>query len=117
MTTKSLLLFGLVSACSLALAGTKSYAVHFDQTAAIGAVQLAPGAYKLTVEKGTATFTDVHTKKSVSAPAKVQTAPGKFSQTAVESVMDGKTERVAAIELGGTATKVEFGSAATHGSK
>ena len=117
MTRKSLLLFGVLSACSLALAGAKSYSVRFDHTAVLGTVQLAPGAYKLVVENGTATFTDVHTKKSVSAPVKVENAAAKFSQTAIDSVLDGKTERVAAIDLGGTTTKVEFGAAAAHSSK
>ena len=110
MTKRSLFLVVFVSVCSLALAGTKSYAIVFDQPAAVGALQLAPGQYKLTVENGTATFTDVRTKKSVSAPVKLETAKEKFAQTAVETVMDGKTERVSSIELGGSTTTVEFGT-------
>ncbi|MGB9455259.1 MAG: hypothetical protein ABSB23_15010 [Bryobacteraceae bacterium] len=117
MTKKSLFLVGFVSVCTLALAGTKSYAVVFYHPEAVGAQQLAPGEYKLKVENGTATFTDVHTKKSVSAPVKVETANRKFAATAVESVADGKTDRVSAIQLGGSTTKVEFSAAAaTHGS-
>ncbi len=112
MTKKSLFLVGFVSVCTLALAGTKSYAVVFYRPAAVGALQLAPGQYKLNVENGTATFTNVRTKKSVSAPAKVETANRKFAATAVESVADGKTDRISAIDLGGSTTKVEFGTAA-----
>jgi hypothetical protein len=108
MTKKSLLLIGFVSACSFALAGTKSYDVVFDQTALVGTVQLAPGEYKLKVENGTATFTDVRTSKSVSAPVKVETETAKFARTVVDAIREGKTDRVAAIELGGSATKVEF---------
>ena len=108
MTKKSLFLVGFVSACSFALAGTKSYDVVFDQTAVVGAVQLVPGEYKLKVENGTATFTDVRTSKSVSAPVKVETATQKFAHTAVDAFIEGKTERVAAIQLGGSTTKVEF---------
>ena len=108
MTMKSLFLVGFVSACSFALAGTKSYDLVFDQTAAVGAVQLAPGAYKLKVENGTATFTDGRTSKSVSAPVKLETGSQKFAHTAVDSIAEGKTQRVASIELGGSTTKVEF---------
>ncbi|HEY1220878.1 MAG TPA: hypothetical protein VGF03_18190 [Bryobacteraceae bacterium] len=110
MTKRSLFLIGFVSACSLALAGTKSYVVAFDKPEGVGAVQLTPGEYKLTVENGAATFTNVHTRKSVSAPVKLETAKEKFAQTAVETVMDGKTERVSSIELGGSTTTVEFGT-------
>jgi len=108
MTKKSLLLVGFVSACSLALAGTKSYDVVFDQQAIVGTLQLAPGEYKLKVENGTATFTDVRTSKSVSAPAKVETVSTKFAHTAVDAFREGKTDRIAAIQLGGSTTKVEL---------
>ena len=108
MTKKSLLLVGIVSACSFALAGTKSYDIVFGQTAVVGTVQLAPGEYKLKVENGTATFTDVGTNKSVSAPAKVETATQKFARTVVDAIREGKTDRVAAIELGGSTTTIEL---------
>lgn len=110
MTKKSLFLVGFVSACSLALAGTKSYDVVFDQTAIVGALQLAPGEYRLKVENGTATFTDVRTSKSVSAPAKVETGTQKFAHTALDALREGKTDRIVAIQLGGSTTKVEFGT-------
>jgi hypothetical protein len=112
MTKKSLFLVGFVSVCSFALAGPKSYNVVFDQTAVVGALQLAPGEYKLAVQNGTATFTDVRTKKSVSAPVKLETAKQKFAHTAVDAAAEGKTERVSAIELGGSTTKVKFATAA-----
>ena len=115
MMKKSLFLVGFVSACSFALAGSKSYDVVFDQTAVVGAVQLAPGEYKLKVENGTATFTDVRTSKSVSAPVKVETATQKFAHTAVDAFIEGKTDCVLAIQLGGSTTKIKFATAAaTH---
>lgn len=111
MTKKSLFLVGFVSACSFALAATRSYDVLIDQPAVAGAVQLAPGEYKLTVGNGTATFTNVRTKATVSAPVKLETGKRKYDRTAVESIAEGKTERVEAVELGGSTTKVEFGAA------
>jgi hypothetical protein len=108
MTKKSLFLVGFLSACSLALAGAKSYSVSFDQPVVAGTAQLAPGEYKLKVENGTATFTDVRTSKSVSTPVKVETADQKFSRTAVDAFTEGNGERVASIQLGGSATTVEF---------
>jgi hypothetical protein len=108
MTKKSLLLVGFVSACSLALAGAKSYNIVIAQPAVAGSLQLPAGEYKLTVADGTATFTDVRTKKAVTAPVKVETAKTKFDRTAVETSAEGKTERVTAIDLGGSTNKVEF---------
>jgi hypothetical protein len=115
MIKKSLLLVGFVSACSLALAATKSYDVLIEQPAVAGAAKLAPGEYKLTVENGTATFTNVRTKATVSAPVKLETAKRKYERTALEAATEGKTERVEAVELGGSTTKVEFGNAAHSG--
>ncbi len=110
MTKKSLFLVGFVSACSLALAGTKSYDVVFAQTAIVGTLHLTPGEYRLKVADGTATFTDVRSSKSVSAPVKIETATRKFAHTAVDAIREGKTDRVADIQLGGSTTKVEFGT-------
>ncbi|MGB9455260.1 MAG: hypothetical protein WCB12_04410 [Bryobacteraceae bacterium] len=112
MTKKSLFLVGFVSVCSFALAGTKTYDVVFAQQSVVGTLQLAPGEYKLKVENGTATFTDVRTRKSVSAPAKVEAVDKKFARTAVDAFREGKTDRVAAIQLGGSTTKVEFSAGA-----
>jgi hypothetical protein len=111
MTKKSLLLVGFVSACSLALAGTKSYDVEIVKPEVAGSLQLAPGAYKLKVENGIATFTAAGTKQSVSTPVKVETVNTKFAHTAVEAITEGKTERMTAVELGGSNTKIEFGFA------
>lgn len=108
MTKKSLLLVGIVSACSLALAGAKSYEVVLANPSVAGSVQLPAGEYKVTVADGTATFIAARTKKSVSAPVKVETAKTKFARTAVETSSEGKTDRVTAIDLGGTASKIEF---------
>ena len=117
MTKKSLLLVGFVSACSLALAGTKSYDIVFERPASVGAVQLAAGEYKFKLENGTATFTDVQTGKSVTAPAKIETAAKKYPHTAIDAFREGKSDRVAAIQLGGSTSKVEFttGTAAQSG--
>jgi len=117
MIRKSLFVAGFVSASTLAFAGPKSYSVYFDQPASVGSLKLAPGEYKLKLENGIATFTNVRTSQSVTAQAKLATADKKFATTAVDAVIDGKTERVSAIQLGGSTTKVEFpaGSAAQNG--
>jgi len=38
----------------------------------------------------------------------VETATQKLARTVVNAIREGKTDRVAAIELGGSTTKVEF---------
>jgi hypothetical protein len=103
----TLLLVAALSLCGIAVAGSKSYEVNFTTAAKAGSVELAPGQYKLTVDGSNAVFTDSH-RKQFTAPVKVETTTKKFAYTAVDSSPDGKSERIDAIELGGSATKLEF---------
>jgi len=105
---KSLLIFGFVSLSSLALAGTKSYEIVLETPAKAGALQLPAGDYKVKVDGAKAVFTDTRTNKSVSTDIKLKTADRKFSHTAVDSSKDGNTDRIDAIELGGSNTEIDF---------
>lgn len=49
-----------------------------------------------------------HTRKTFTTPVKVETAPRKFNYTAVETAPDGGGERITSIDLGGSATQIEF---------
>ena len=106
---KNTLVLGFVlSLSSLCFAGEKSYDVIFSAPATVGSVKLAAGEYKVKVDGANAVFTDAHSFKSVSTAVTVQTAAKKFQYTAVDATKDGSTDKVNAIELGGSTTKLEF---------
>ena len=102
------LVFGVVlSLSSLCFAGQKSYDVIFSAPTTVGSVQLAAGEYKVKVDGANAAFTDAHSK-TVSTAVKVENAAKKYQHTAVDATKDGSVEKVVAIELGGSTTKLEF---------
>ena len=109
---KTLALAGLLSVSMLCFAGSKSYDVTFANPSQVGAVTLAPGDYKVKVEGGNAVFTSVKNNKSVSTAVKAETAAKKFQFTAVDASKNGGTEKVNAIELGGSNTRLDFAPSA-----
>jgi hypothetical protein len=92
---------------SLCFAGQKSYAVIFSGPATVSGVKLAAGEYKVKVDGANAVFTDSKSK-SVSAPVKVENGAKKFSYTAIDASKDGTVDKVNAIEIGGSTTRLEF---------
>ena len=108
MSKTSFLLVGVLSLCGIAAAGTKSYNISLAVAAKAGALQLAAGDYKLKIEGSNAIFMEPQTLKTFTAPIKLVPAARKFSYTAVETAEEGGSERITAIDLGGSATQVEF---------
>jgi hypothetical protein len=108
MSKTSFLLIGVLSLCSLAVAGSKSYNITLPVAAKAGALKLAAGDYTLKVDGTTATFVDPRTRKAVSAPIKLGTAAHKFNYTAVETKPEGGEERITSIDLAGSTTQIEF---------
>jgi hypothetical protein len=104
---KNTLVLGMLLVSSLCFAGQKSYDVIFSAPATVSGVKLAAGEYKVKVDGANAIFTDAHSK-SVSTAVKVETGAKKFQFTAVDATKDGATDKVNAIELGGSTTKLEF---------
>ena len=107
MTKKSVFLIGVLSLTTLAFAGAKKYDVSLAVSTQAGAAKLAPGLYKLQLEGDKAIFTDSK-NKSITVPVKVTTSPTKFQYTAVEASTKAGADEIDAIDLAGTATKVEF---------
>jgi hypothetical protein len=105
---KSLVLGVVLSLSSLVFAGQKSYDVIFSAPATVGGVKVAAGEYKVKVDGANAVFTDSKSSKSISAPVKVETGTKKFQFTAVDATKDGDVDKINAIELGGSNTKLEF---------
>jgi hypothetical protein len=104
---KKSLVLSVLFVSSLCFAGQKSYDVIFSSPATVGGVKLAAGEYKVKVDGANAVFTDSRAK-SVTTPVKVETGTKKFSFTAVDATKEGDTDKVNAIELGGSTTKLEF---------
>jgi hypothetical protein len=105
---KSLVLTGAVALFSL-IASAKSYEIALSNPAMAGNVQLQAGEYNVTVKGNVATFTNQDTFKSFTAPVKIEQAPQKFGQTAVDTAKQDGADHIQAIELGGSSTKLEFG--------
>jgi hypothetical protein len=105
---KSLVLGVALFVSSLCFAGQKSYDVIFSSPATVSGVKLPAGEYKVKVDGTNAVFTDSKTQKTVNAPVKVGTGAKKFQYTAVDATKDGGVDKVNAIELGGSTTKLEF---------
>jgi hypothetical protein len=98
----------VLSLSSIMFAGQKAYDVIFASPATVAGVKLPAGQYTVKVNGANAVFTNASNSKSVSAPVKVETGSKKFQYTAVDSSKEGDGERVNAIELGGSTTKLEF---------
>jgi hypothetical protein len=105
---KTFVLAAVLSLSSLVFAGQKAYDVIFSAPITVGSVKLAAGQYTVKVDGANAVFTNSQNSKSVSTPVKVETGAKKFQYTAVDSSKEGDTEKVNAIQLGGSTTTLEF---------
>jgi hypothetical protein len=108
MRKTSFLLAGALSLCTLAVAGNKTYDISVAVKSKAGSLQLPAGNYKLKVVGSNAIFTDPGSRKTFTAPIKVETGNRKFNFTAVETSPEGAEERITGIELGGSNTTIEF---------
>ena len=104
---KSFILGAVLSVSGLCFAGQKSYDVIFSSPASVAGVQIPAGEYKVKVDGANAVFTDKKAK-SLTAPVKVQNGEKKFSYTAVDATKEGSVDKVNAIEIGGSTTKLDF---------
>jgi hypothetical protein len=109
MTNKTLLWIGALTFSAVAIAGAKTYDFVLSTSVRAGTIQLAPGEYKLKVDGSNAVFTDTESRKSVTVPIKVENNSRKYNSTALDTTKQGDAERLNAIELGGSKTKLEFG--------
>ena len=102
---KKMLLIMCVVAVS-AMASAKSYNVKFFQPTTVGAIELAPGNYKVEVEDTKAVITNG--KEKVEAEVAVETADQKFNSTSVRYQNGDGKYRIREIRVGGTNTKLVF---------
>ena len=107
---KTFVLGVVLSLSSVVFAGQKAYDVILSAPTTVGSVKLAPGQYTVKVNGANAVFTNSENSKTFTAPVKVvdNAAAKKFQYTAVDSTKQGETDRLNAIELAGSTTKLEF---------
>ncbi len=109
MTTRSLLIAGVLTLSSLGIASAKSFDVFLATPAMAGSTELKAGEYKLKVEGTQAVFTEAQGSKSVTVPVKIENADHKFGQTSVETGNQNGMDNIQTIGLAGSNTKLEFG--------
>ncbi len=109
MTTKSLLIAGALTLCSIGVASARSFDVFLSSPAMAGNTELKPGEYRLKVEGSQAVFQDVQNSKSVTVPVKIENNAAKFDHTAVETTNQNGMDNINSIALAGSTMKLEFG--------
>src|ERR1700692_4961733 len=96
---------------ALALAGAAShFNLKLDSPVWAGETKLKPGDYRIELVGDKAVFTSG--KTVVEVPATVVKSDEKYSQTSYQS----RDSKIQEIHLGGTTTKITFGTAAAGGS-
>ena len=97
VATLALISFSIVSA--------KTYTFTVSQAVQAGTQKLSPGEYKLKLEGSKVTLED-HRGHAINAPAKLESANRKYSETAVEVSNAHGASRLDSIELRGTTDRV-----------
>jgi len=103
MLALSVFALGVASAAS-------GYHVTLTSPMWAGTTELKAGEYQVQVENGKAVFKNK--KNTVEVPAKMETGNSKFQTTALSSSTSGGKEKLDAIEIGGTNTRIVMGSSA-----
>ena len=110
MLQRFLVVFAIL-ALVMASAGTvpapgSTFRVNISQPSTVKGGDLKPGEYRVTMGADKVTF--VSGKISVEAPVKIETAPEKFSTTAVRFITENGKNAISEIRVGGTTTRLIF---------
>ena len=101
----SVLAFSFLTLASAA----KSYQITLNGPAKAGNLELKAGEYNVKLQGSNAVFTNEDTAKTFTAPVKVENAPQKFGETAVDVSTATGQNVILNIQLGGTNTQLDFG--------
>jgi hypothetical protein len=88
-----------------------SYRVELYQPSEVAGQQLKPGQYTVEVKDNTVIWKQG--KKTVQAPAKLETGDTKYSSNTVRYNNEGAKYRIQELRLGGTNTKLVFETGST----
>ena len=106
---KSVFLTGVLALSSLAIASAKSYDIRLSSPTKAGNVELRTGEYKMKVEGSNAEFTKLGSSETFTIPVKIENSGKKHDYTSVETDKHNGTDRIKAIQLGGSNETLEFG--------
>ena len=109
MKTTSFLAGGVLLLSAVAVVSAKSWDIALDYTAKAGNVTLPAGNYSVKLDNNQAVFRAASSDRTYNVPVKLATEPRKYDETKLEVKVQGDTEMIEAIDLAGTATKLEFG--------
>ena len=99
------LLFGVVLVS--AKIGAKTYTLTISEKTVAGNTELKPGEYRIRLEGAQAVVTDQNGKQ-LDITGTVETAEHKFDVTSAISTKAEGTNRLVAVQLGGTSYKIVF---------
>lgn len=91
------------------IASAKTYHVTMIEAAKAGTADLKPGEYEIKLEGSQAVFIEETNSKSFTVPVKVEHESKKFGETSVETADKDGAKNLAAINLGGSDTRLVFG--------
>jgi len=104
----SLVLVGGLLLTSLSLCDTRSFEILLPQPTHAGGLVLAPGQYRVTVEGSDAVFQEVRSARSFRTAVKVEVSGATYPVTRIRVSKNAGAERMDAIELEGSGTRLEF---------
>jgi hypothetical protein len=108
MNGRTLLITGALALSTLGVASAKSYSIILSEPTKVGTSTLKPGEYEVSVKGDQAIFKS-DSGQPVSVPVKVEQGAAKFGQTAVDASNKDGMNSIQEIDLGGSATRLEFG--------
>ena len=97
----------ILALLGVSLASAKTYTFTVTDPAQAGKVQLKPGEYSLKLDGSQVVLMDRDGRR-IDTTAKVESADRKFDQTAISSSKADGTNRIEAIQLGGSKYRVVF---------
>ena len=105
---KSILMVAALAIASLSVVSAKSYEITLTNPAVAGSTELRAGHYLLKVNGAYAEFLNLDNEHTIMVPVKVESAAGKFDNTAVDCKTENGISQIQAIELQDTNSKLEF---------
>ncbi len=104
---KKILLLSFLALSAAAFAASNSMKVNIFQDSTVDGKTLKAGEYRVSLENGNAVIT--HGKETIQVPAYEKTEANKFANT--ELFYKTNTGNLQEIAVGGTHTRIVFGSA------
>ena len=108
MTMKNVILAAAFGLASMTLASAKTYTVALPSSTKVGPAELAAGTYTLNVNGPVAVFINVETGKRQMVLVQSTDSNVDYKRTAIELVDQSGSQRMEAIEIEGSNSKLEF---------